>query len=140
MDISIYPYVEYVEYIEYINISIFRHIENNAKKMRNAVPVRLVRVARPHLSRRPKSGPKTLSKQNWIRPQTFVFLRKIKGFYTTATPRQTPWHPGKDNLAPAEDLLNKNPSLVALGNDLYKVLAGVCIKFRDGYLRYVCGL
>ena len=43
--------------------------------------------------------------------KTLIFLRKIEVFYATATRR----HCGKDNLAPAEDVHNKNPSLVALG-------------------------
>ena len=43
------------------------------------------------------------------------------GFYTAATRRQPAGNPaatpGKDNLTPAEDLHNKNPSLVALGKN-----------------------
>ena len=39
---------------------------------------------------------------------------KIHGFYATALRAQ---RRGKDNLAPAEDVHNKNPSLVALGKN-----------------------
>ena len=51
-------------------------------------------------------------------PKASIFIWKIAIFYATA-PR---WHRGgtggKDNLAPAEDLHNKNPSLVALGKKM----------------------
>ena len=58
-------------------------------------------------------------------PKTLIFLRESEVFYATATRRQrtgnapaTRRQPaGKDNLAPAEDLHNKNPSLVALGKN-----------------------
>ena len=58
-------------------------------------------------------------------PETLIFLRKIEVFYTPATRPQlhgtataTPRHrAGKDNSAPVEDVLNKNPSLVALGKN-----------------------
>ena len=45
-------------------------------------------------------------------PKTLIFLSKMQVFYAAAAPRQ---RGGKDNLAPAEDVHNKNPSLVALG-------------------------
>ena len=52
-------------------------------------------------------------------PKTLIFLKKIQVFIRRqrggnplATRRQ---RPGKDNLAPAHYLHNKNPSLVALG-------------------------
>ena len=56
-------------------------------------------------------------------PKTLIFLRKItisiRRHRTGTAPaphrHRTGNRPGKDNLAPAEDVHNKNPSLVALG-------------------------
>ena len=51
------------------------------------------------------------------RPKNIDFPWKNLVFYGTAAhPQRTGTRGGKDNSAPAEDLHNKNPSLVAFGN------------------------
>ena len=47
--------------------------------------------------------------------QKLDFHCNFQVFYATASAAAARRHGGKDNLAPAEDLHNKNPSLVALG-------------------------